>query len=1075
MRRTNRNLGTSLVLACTLTSMAFWVACSSSGDKDVSGGASGDMGIVADIITGDAQKGPFVKGSAVTVQGIDCKTMTLTDEHFEGVVKSDMGDFAMKDIALSSSCAVFEVTGQYRDELTGKKSAGEITLHALTNLKDRKTVNINVLTELEYERLMHLVTEEKMDFADAKKLAEKEVLATFGIQGDFDNSEDLTIFESGDGNAALLAVSVMMQAETDDAGLATRIDKFTDSFVETGKWKDDETKSTIESWQVAATADGTLDSIRKNVEGWGYADVVPAFEKYVEAFGDTVILSSDSGEESSSSSARSSSSCEKDCFDWSVPKEAYLNTNISYGEMVDARDGQVYKTVKIGEQTWMAENLNYVDSVATPSLLERNWCYEDDPEKCNVAGRLYTWAAAIDSVKLATDKDNPQDCGYGKDPSTCALPDKLQGICPSGWHLPDTADWKRLFSVVGGKSVAGKMLKSKIGWRADGNGIDSVGFSAIPAGYRSSKGDFFWAGGYAYFWIAEKTDFDWREVYLGYNYDNERIYDFAAEMGNSIRCIKNDSSLVRSSSSSLQSSSSTPVENLSSSIVIEDPGSEYDASANTLKDLRDGKTYRTTNIGGRVWMAENLNYETPNSYCYNDSAEYCETYGRLYTIAAAVDSIGAFGSAGKGCGFYTNCSLEGTVRGVCPSGWHLPDADEWKALFIIAGADVKDENPLRPDMNAHRTFKAADKLMSKSGWGHVSWRMGDKKNIGTDDFGFSVLPAGYRIGGIELGSTAPSLGPLYDEPGGMAGFLYVYERPGDSTFYGWNYNYAWILAFIGFYEEDYDVKIGVRNKDDAYSVRCVMDGVFVMPSSSSSVASSSSISSSSSSGSFDWSLPKGTYLNPNIEYDSIVDSRDGKVYKTVKIGDQTWMAENLNYDPGQGGSGDAKYDWSWCFNNEPKNCDVAGRLYTWAAAIDSVKLANDAENPRDCGDGKACYLSSTVQGICDKGWHLPTRMEWKALFTAVGDQSTAGVVLKSQVGWYNDGNGTDAFGFSALPAGYSIDKDHFYDAGLFADFWSSTEYASKYAYDMYMKYNFEDALVTDFNKSYGYSVRCVKD
>ena len=101
MRRTNRNLGTSLVLACTLTSMAFWVACSSSGDKDVSGGASGDMGIVADIITGDAQKGPFVKGSAVTAQGIDCKTMTLTDEHFEGVVKSDHGARCFKNLKRS--------------------------------------------------------------------------------------------------------------------------------------------------------------------------------------------------------------------------------------------------------------------------------------------------------------------------------------------------------------------------------------------------------------------------------------------------------------------------------------------------------------------------------------------------------------------------------------------------------------------------------------------------------------------------------------------------------------------------------------------------------------------------------------------------------------------------------------------------------------------------------------------------------------------------------------------------------------------------------------------------------------
>ena len=1026
MRRTNRNLGTSLVLACTLTSMAFWVACSSSGDKDVSGGASGDMGIVADIITGDAQKGPFVKGSAVTVQGIDCKTMTLTDEHFEGVVKSDMGDFAMKDIALSSLCAVFEVTGQYRDELTGKKSAGEITLHALTNLKDRKTVNINVLTELEYERLMHLVTEEKMDFADAKKLAEKEVLATFGIQGDFDNSEDLTIFESGDGNAALLAVSVLMQAETDDAGLATRIDKFTDSFVETGKWKDDETKSTIESWQVAATADGTL---RKNVEGWGYADVVPAFEKYVEAFGDTVILSSDSGEESSSSSARSSSSCEKDCFDWSVPKEAYLNTNISYGEMVDARDGQVYKTVKIGEQTWMAENLNYADSVATPSLLERSWCYEDDPEKCNVAGRLYTWAAAIDSVKLATDKDNPQDCGYGKDPSTCALPDKLQGICPSGWHLPDTADWKRLFSEVGGKSVAGKMLKSTIGWRADGNGIDSVGFSAIPAGYRSSKGDFFWAGGYAYFWIAEKTDFDWREVYLGYNYDNERIYDFAAEMGNSIRCIKNDSSLVRSSSSSLQSSSSTPVENLSSSIVIEDPGSKYDAAANMLKDLRDGRTYRTTKIGSQVWMAENLNYETPNSYCYNDSTEYCETYGRLYTIAAAVDSIGVFGSAGKGCGFYTNCSLEGTVRGVCPSGWHLPDADEWKALFIIAGADVKDENPLRPDMNAHRTFKVADKLMSKSGWGHVSWRMGDKENIGTDDFGFSVLPAGQRIGGIELGSTAPSLGPLYDEPGGMAGFLYVYERPGDSTFYGWNYNYAWILAYIGFFEGDYDVEINVRNKDDAYSVRCVMDGVFVMPSSSSTAKSPSSADSVTA--------PPvcKTDATDSCEYGKIVDERDGRTYKTVKIGNQWWMAENLNYE----------MDSSYCYNDTAIYCDKYGRLYSWSAAMSA----------------------------CPTDWRLPSTDDYQTLRAPIGGEWYAGELLKSTTGWDDGGDGKDSYSFNALPAGYKNVLGGYVDEGEITYFWTSSGIDGRYAYNIHMDMS-RSATIVNEHKIAGNSVRCIK-
>ena len=849
-KKMNGILGSRLVPVCALASMAFLVACSGSDDKSVAGGASGDAGVVAvkDLdVAGLTQKGPFVKGSAVTVQGIDCKTLEISDEYFEGQVNSDKGDFALDNVTLSSSCALFEVTGKYRNEVTGKKSAGEITLHALTDLKDRKNVNINVLTELEYERLMYLVTEKDKKFEEAKAQAEKEVLAAFGIAGDFDNSEDLNIFEAGDENAALLAVSVMMQGDADVAALAKRIERFEDSFAESGVWNDPETRTSIAEWIVATVVGGGLENIRKNLEGLGIADTIPAFEKYiVAAIPDSVL------------ETRSSSS--KD-----------------------------------------------VDSAETSS---------------------------------------------------------------------------------------------------------SSSADVVPG----SSGD------------------------------------------------------APSSSSSVTSSSS---KGPSSSSAKADAGSKYDATANTLKDLRDGKTYRTTNIGGRVWMAENLNYETPNSYCYNDSAEYCEKYGRLYTIAAAVDSIGTFSSTGVGCGLGVKCSLEGTVRGACPSGWHLPDADEWKALFITAGADVKSENPLRPDMNVHQTFKVADKLMSKSGWGHVSYIMGDLKNIGTDDFGFSVLPAGYRVGALAM--VLDGGAPHYMEPGNTAGFLYVYERPGDSTFYGWTYNYATMIAYISFNAEDYDVEIDDNNKDNAYSVRCVKDGGLVMPVSSSSVASSSSISSSSSSGSFDWSLPKETYLNPNIEYDSIVDSRDGKVYKTVKIGDQTWMAENLNYDPGQGGSGDAKYDWSWCFNNEPKNCDVAGRLYTWAAAIDSVKLANDAENPRDCGDGKACYLSSTVQGICDKGWHLPTRMEWNALFTAVGDQSTAGVVLKSQVGWYDDGNGTDAFGFSALPAGYSIDKDHFYNAGLNADFWSSTEYASKYAYDMYMKYYFEDALVTDFNKSYGYSVRCVKD
>nr|WP_263859246.1 FISUMP domain-containing protein [Fibrobacter succinogenes] len=122
--------------------------------------------------------------------------------------------------------------------------------------------------------------------------------------------------------------------------------------------------------------------------------------------------------------------------------------------MVDERDGKIYKTVVIGSQTWMAENLNYADSVQTPSLKESSWCRNDDADECSIFGRLYTWIAAIDSISLANDANDPQNCGYGvvcdrlKDDALALAP--VQGVCPNGWHLPSLAEWETLFESVGG-------------------------------------------------------------------------------------------------------------------------------------------------------------------------------------------------------------------------------------------------------------------------------------------------------------------------------------------------------------------------------------------------------------------------------------------------------------------------------------------------------------------------------------------------------------------------------------------------------------------------------------------------
>jgi len=173
---------------------------------------------------------------------------------------------------------------------------------------------------------------------------------------------------------------------------------------------------------------------------------------------------------------------------------------------------------------------------------------------------------------------------------------------------------------------------------------------------------------------------------------------------------------------------------------------------------------------------------------------------------------------------------------------------------------------------------------------------------------------------------------------------------------------------------------------------------------------------------------------------TLQDKRDGKTYKIVKIGEQTWMAENLNYDA----------EGSKCYENKPENCEKYGRLYNW----------------------------ETAMTFCPSGWHLPSNDEWNALMKAAGGELTAGKKLKAKSGWAdykdNTGNGTDDYGFSALPGGHG-GHGNFGDAGNTSLWWSSSEYDSVSAYGRLIHSgddgNYWYAAIT----SYLRSVRCVRD
>jgi len=204
----------------------------------------------------------------------------------------------------------------------------------------------------------------------------------------------------------------------------------------------------------------------------------------------------------------------------------------------------------------------------------------------------------------------------------------------------------------------------------------------------------------------------------------------------------------------------------------------------------------------------------------------------------------------------------------------------------------------------------------------------------------------------------------------------------------------------------------------------------------------------------------------SVSYGLIQDSRDGQVYRTVTIGTQTWMAQSLNYRIATGSSDTVGV----CYLNSADNCAKYGRLYTWAQVMN--------------GSTSSATSPSGVQGICPTGWHVPSDGEWQSLEVNLGMSvataatsgwrgTTEGTKLKSTSGW-NTNTGTDLYGFRVLPAGY-VDGGSVGTIGYSAKLWSASGDDATYAW--YRSFNYANANVYRGNlyKSYGFSLRCLKN
>ena len=462
-------------------------------------------------------------------------------------------------------------------------------------------------------------------------------------------------------------------------------------------------------------------------------------------------------------------------------------------------------------------------------------------------------------------------------------------------------------------------------------------------------------------------------------------------------------------------------------------------------DIRDGKKYVYVDIGEQTWMAENLNYSGEDGTmgrCFRDDPENCETLGRMYNL----DEMFCEGDSCSELQWGVTDPKDHKISMGCPIGWHLPNTTELEELLIYS-----DPNFTPGSENTGRgNNSAATKLRVTS-------------TDGTDEFGFSALPGGFCGGGC------PALNPRWTT-------LYsaTLTDPIRSTFW-WSHGYgapvplakSWHISTVDNGSQVPTTWGGVTAKsvDDAYQsystsrfyTRCLKDKAPIAKTPEPAPAPLTC----SGSGTTGQKCHYGEWK------DYFTDERDGKEYAYVKIGEQTWMAENLNYSGESGTIGK-------CYNDIEDNCNVYGRLYNYAAAV------------------------SETDAVCPSGWRLPTDAEWRTLTTDVGGTGTNNLVgataaLKAKSGWNIENsngtygiNGTDDYGFAALPGSYGN-----FSAGNFSElnsegivdfasarggfWWTNGGVAANGAQIRHIGPTLDDVTRIDNDKSRMYSVRCIQD
>ena len=1011
-------------LATAAISISVFLACGDDTSK-TSGGSVEDQEVVAisdKTVSGVSQKGPFVNGSSVTVQELDGETLAQTGNSYEGKIKNDMGEFSVKVTKLASQYALLKANGFYRNEVSGEKSKSQVTLYALTDLSNRDEVNVNLLTHLEYERSLYLVSADSMSVADAKKQAEKEVLASFGIDGIFANSEDLSIFGKGDENAALLAISILMQGDLSEADFSERLADYAADIETDGKWDDAKTATEIADWGAAKSLGQSLSYIRTKITDWGLSAEVPAFEKYVDN---------------------------------------YWWRNYGLGTCEEKRDGEIKKNENSLSRNYSAYFMCENGAWRVASDTE----YDTYQQKCDEDGKI---------VFGNVNKDYAYDCDVQRWRHASNVEAALGGCIEK--RFGEVAETEGVYYICQNREwrKAADIEKDTYGWKT-GNDAD-VKYGDVVKTNCYVFEDSVWRSG-------ESTDCSLglrgctalRQDTVGKGSDKVYHICDAKSWRDATTYEKDTFGWKDSTDGAIKKGDVTDTV-----YVFDKPAWRVTSNIETkLGGCVSAIADSVGKVGSKYYICKSNKWVEASAIEYDTYRWVAGKDGDSKLGSVNADKCYVYEDNAWRAGNETDCSLglrgctklrQDTVAKGSDMVWYICDSKTWRnATDIEKDTATWGEGNFDGEVRAGQVNKNRYYIYEKS---RKVWRTASVIEKDTYDYENNQDWGPGEDGEIRKGS--------------VTNYVYVYDvefwREADYRERELGGCVASIADSIGLAEK-YGFESGEKiyfvckerewipatvTQYDTYRQNCTDFGRIIHGNVNQEFAYFCY-------GEY-W---KRFYGNESITYGKLVDERDGNVYRAVQIGSQTWMAENLNY--ADSANYPSMLGRNWCLAEED-SCFKYGRYYSWSAVMDSVNLIKQGfECGWDEDDEKegSCKLQQKVQGVCPKGWHLPSVEEWRTLYTSTGS-SYKTISAKGFEKWNK--KGTDDYGISLLPSGAthvsSPAVSYFFQtingAGEYTVFWTSTENNAQWAY----KCEFDDksdAILTEGDKYNGYSVRCVKD